>query len=98
MNEFTKQPAETYTIGVEFLGKLPSGASLSGGSVNAFDPAGADVSSSVLSSTNVTIAGTQAQVRVLAGHHGTDYRLRLRVTLSNSDVLEEDVVMHVENQ
>ena len=32
---FAKQPAESYTIAVEFLGKLPSGVSLSSGTISA---------------------------------------------------------------
>lgn len=95
MNAFTKQPAEAYTIGLEFAGKLPAGASLNSGIVAAFDPTGADASGTVLSGTSATIAGTQALIKVQAGTHGLAYRLRFRVTLSNADVLEEDILMQV---
>lgn len=98
MNSFLKQPVETYTIAVEFDGKLPTGASLSSGVVAAYDLAGTDASSIVLSGTTATISGTQASIKVLAGTHGVDYRLRFRVTLTNADVLEEDVLMQVANQ
>lgn len=97
-NEFSKQPAEAYTIGLEFSGKLPTGASPSSGVVAAFDPAGTDVSGTVLSGTTATISGTQARIKVIAGTHGVDYRLRFLVTLTNSDILEEDVLMRVEEQ
>lgn len=97
MQTFSKQPSESYTIGVPFAGKLPTGASVASGVVAAFDPSGADVSGSVLSGTSCTIVANEALIKVLGGVHGTDYRLRFRVTLDNSDVLEEDVVMTVEN-
>src|SRR5262245_17488127 len=97
MESFIKQPIETYTIASEFEGKLPAGASLSTGVVAAFDLAGTDVSGIVLSGTTASIVGTQARIRVLAGNHGFDYRLRFRVTLTNSDVLEEDILMQVVN-
>lgn len=97
-NTFSKQPAEAYTIGLEFSGKLPTGVSLSSGTVAAYDPTGTDVSGTVLSGTTATITGTQARIKVLAGTHGIDYRLQFLVTLSNADVLEEDVLMMVENQ
>lgn len=97
-NTFSKQPAEAYTIGLEFSGKLPTGASLSSGTVAAYDPTGTDVSGTVLSGTTATITGTQARIKVLAGTHGIDYRVRFLVTLSTADILEEDVLMMVENQ
>lgn len=98
MNTFIKQPAETYTIAVEFAGKLPLGAALSTGVVACFDPLGTDVSGALLIGTTAVIAGTQARIKVLAaGVHGVIYRIRFRVTLDNGDVLEEDVEMSVEN-
>lgn len=95
IDDFSKQPSETYTIAVDFEDQLPSGASVSSGVVAAFDPAGADVSGTVLSGTNVTVSGTEARIKVLSGTHGVDYRLRFQITLSNSDLREKDVLMHV---
>lgn len=99
MNTFSKQPAETFTIGVPFLGKLPTGTHVASGTVNAFDPAGVDVSGTVLSGTICAVvpATEEVRIRVLAGVHGTCYRIRFRVTLDSADVLEEDVAMLVEN-
>lgn len=99
MNTFNKQPNETYTIAVDFTGKLPTGATISTGTVFAFDQAGTDVSGTVLDpGSAATIVGNEARKRVLAGTHGQDYRIRFRVTLSNTDILEEDVLMRVVNQ
>lgn len=94
---FAKQPAESYTIAVEFLGKLPSGVSLSSGTISAVRLDTGATDNSVLASTTATIVGTQARVRVQAGTGGIDYKLTFLCTLSNGDLLEEDVVMEVES-
>jgi len=98
MNTFTKQPSEAFTTGLEFSGKLPTGESLSSGTVTAYDPAGTDVSSTVLSGTTATISGTQALIKVWAGTHGVDYRIKFVLTLTNGDILEEDLTMKVINE
>jgi len=96
MNTFSKQPAETYTIGIDFAGKLPAGAMLANGTVTATDAAGV-TAPSVISDSSAVIAGNEARIKVLAGLHGQDYRIRFRMTLSNADILEEDVLMRVGN-
>ena len=96
MLKFSKQPTETYTIGISFDGKLPTGTSILSGVAVATDPAGSDVSGTVLGPT-VSIVGTEARFRVKSGTHGVVYRIQLLVTLDSTDVLEEDVEMTVEN-
>ena len=98
VNEFTKQPAESYTRAIDFTGKLPTGATLQSGTVQAIDLSGADVSGTVLSGTSAVISGNEARIKVLAGVHGQDYRIRFVMTLTNTDVLEEDMLMHVLNR
>ena len=97
IQSFLKQPAETYTIRIDCTGKLPTGASLVSGLVVAMDPAGTDVSGTVLSGGSATIVGSEARIKVLGGTHGTTYRIRFRLTLDTADLLEEDVLMSVEN-
>lgn len=94
---FLKQPAESYTIAVEFAGKLPSGASLSSGTVSAIRLDTGATDNSVLASTTATISGTQARVKIQAGTAGVKYKLTFLVTLSNGDIFEEAVAMDVEN-
>jgi len=98
MNTFSKQPSETYTIGIEFAGKLPTGATIVSGTVSAKDQANIDQTATVLSGTSATILGTEALIKVLAGTHGQNYRIKFLVTLSTSDLLEEDVLMRVANE
>lgn len=93
---FSKQPAESYTVAVEFAGKLPTGASLASGTVSAVRLDTGATDNTVLASTTATIVGTQARVKVQAGTSGIDYKLTFLMMLSNGDVLEEDVTMEVE--
>ena len=92
-----KQPQERYTMGFGFTGYLPAGATLSSGTVSAvrLDTGAAD--NSVLDSLALTISGDQALVRVKDGLDGVDYKLTFLVTLSNGDVLEEDLIVQVRN-
>jgi hypothetical protein len=95
MNNFDKQPAEGYTIAIEFANKLPSGASLSTGTVAAVDVQAAATDNSVLSTTTATISGTQARVKVISGTDGKDYKITFTCALSDTSTLEEDVLMRV---
>lgn len=95
MKTFEKQPSESWTFAVEFVGKLPAGASLASGTVSAIRLDTGATDNSVLASTTATIVGTQARVKVQAGTTGVEYKLTFLVTLSNSDLLEEDVIMQV---
>lgn len=95
--QFLKQPNESYPIAIEFAGQLPAGASLVSGTVSAARLNTGATDNSVLATTTLTISGTQARVKVQAGEDGVDYRLTALVTLSTSDVLEEDVLMKVRN-
>jgi hypothetical protein len=96
--EFLKQPAESYTIAVEFAGKLPAGATLVIGTVGAVRLDTGATDNSVLASTSATIVGTQARVKVQAGATGVDYKLTFLLTLSSGDLLEEDIAMQVRDR
>lgn len=98
MEQFIKQPGESYFIGFDFTNRLPSGSSLSSGTVSAIDLYdGATVSSTVLASTSATIAGSTAKVKVQAGTHNRKYKITFSMTLSTSEVLQEDVIMQVQD-
>ncbi len=93
MFKFYKQPSETYTIAMDFVGRIPPTVTISSDSVTAVDEDGSDASATVISSS--TSSGTEVQAVVQAGSTGTDYRITISATLSNSEVLEEDVLMRV---
>lgn len=97
---FPKQPgSEQYLIAVEFDGLLPTGASLSSGTVSAINTStGLDATADVLDSTTATIVGTQAQAFVKGGVHGYDYKITFVVLLTPGSpvpTLEEDITMMV---
>jgi hypothetical protein len=95
--QFLKQPAETYTVAIEYAGKLPSGATIVSGTVAAVRLDTGATDNTVLASTTATISGTQVRAKVQAGTDGLDYRLTFAVTLSTGDLLEDDLVMKVKN-
>lgn len=95
MEFFDKQPAEAYLIAIEWSGKLPVGATLVSGTVEATRFPDLVVDNSVISNTLASVAGTQSIIKVLNGTHGQDYRITFMMTLSNGDLLEEDVLMQV---
>jgi hypothetical protein len=91
-----KQPSEKLTLAFEFLNKLPSGATLSSGSISAINKAdSSDVTDTLLTSATMTIAGTQALFQVIGGTDSNKYQVTALVTLTNTDVLEEDAIIAV---
>lgn len=99
METFSKQPAEEYIIAIEFLGLLPTGASIVSGTLSAINTStGLDVTADVLQSTIAVIDDTQAQAYIKGGLHGFDYKITARVSLtpgSPTPILEEDILMQV---
>jgi hypothetical protein len=92
-----KTPAETETLAVEFLDRLPSGVTVSSGTVTAVDEDGT-TDETVLGSTTATISGTQTQFVVQAGTHGKFYTVKVTTTLSNSAVRVDEIQMRVVNR
>lgn len=91
-----KQPSESYTIGIEYDGKLPAGSTLTSGSVSAVDYySGQVVSGTILGSTSATISGTQAKVLLRAGTSGRRYKVTFETTLDSLEVLEDDIIVDV---
>lgn len=92
---FTKSPAETYTIAIEYSGRLPTGAALISGTVSAINEETKELDNSVLNSTTATISGTQARARVQAGTHGKRYRIVFSTTITGGEILEDIARMEV---
>ena len=95
IGDFEKQPGESYTITVDYTGKLPSGAEVDSGTVAAVVVQSGDTDNSVLSSTTATTTTTSAAIKVTGGTDGEDYKVTFTTTLDNTDVLEDDVLMRV---
>ena len=88
-----KQPSEKFTIAVDFANRIPTGAVISSQSITATDPNDIDVTATVIEGP--TISGTELQTKVKAGTADIDYKVTMKATLDNNDVLEEDVLMQV---
>lgn len=95
MNTFQKQPAEAYTIAIEFLNKLPTGTTVASGTVAGFDIQAGATDNTILASTTATCTTTQARVKVQAGANNKDYKITFTCTLNDSSILEEDILMQV---
>src|SRR5882724_1442269 len=93
---FVKQPSETYPIAFNYAGQIPAGATISSGTVSAVNAStGDDASALVLDSTTATIDDVNVVARVKSGVAGIDYQLNFLVYLSESSVLEDNMVMRV---
>lgn len=84
---FAKDPDATMRIEVEWADRIPSGATLSTATWAA-SPSGLTLSGS---STGTTAASTL----VAGGMPGHTYRLTCQATLSDSQVLEQDVHVYI---
>lgn len=93
---FQKQPGEKYTVAVDFSapGALPDTVTISGCAATAFKRSTGESASSILG-TSGGVSGSRATVQVQAGTAGTDYDIKLVITLSNAEILEEDLIMEV---
>lgn len=92
---FEKLAGEVFSIGVDFDGQLPSGTTVSSGVVAAYDKDDAVVSGDILVGTTATISGTIAKIKLASGNDAGRYKIRFAITLSNSDVLQEDTILLV---
>lgn len=164
--QFTKQPAEAYTIAVDYTDRLPVSVTLSSrvvlaarldttetilalasslnastlqtvaavgnGAILTIEPGSANEEVVIVQSeaggvcqlmnqlslvhpigarvtyfpgatdevigTTSPISGNLVQAKVQRGQHGNNYHLMFLTTLSNGDVIEDDVIMTVEDQ
>lgn len=93
---FRKRPGESYAVGIEWAGVLPTGTSIASGIVTATSPAGVDDSAAVLGSTQAVVDGTQTKVLWTGGVSGQVDTLLFTATLSNGYALQEPVLAVIE--
>lgn len=92
---FEKQEAEKITIAIEYVNRLPSGATVVSGVCSGINLTTNAADNTIFTSTTATISGTQAKVQVIGGTRGTTYKVTVTTTFSNGDILEDDVEMQV---
>lgn len=94
LESFTKHPSESYTKGINYAGLLPAGAAIASVSATATDTmTGADASATVLGSPS--FSGDEALIPVQAGTDGRDYLITFLLTLDNSNVVADQILMQV---
>lgn len=108
MEEFSKQTWERYARAFNFYNRLSRWAfstnqpvllTLSSGVASARKQSdNSDATSDVLQTTSVGIDGYFAVYSVKGGLSGTNYIITLRMTLSDTSQIEEDVLMKVADE
>lgn len=94
--DFIKQPNEERVRGPDFTGKLSSGVTVASATVSARKLSDdSDASDDVLDSTTAATTDTTALATCIGGTAGEQYKITFLVTLSNGEVLEEEMVMTV---
>ena len=90
------QPSEDWRFGVDFVNRMPSGATIQTvDSVTVADQAGTDVTSTILveSSEQVDASETSASARFHGFTDGMTYKATFVVTLSTGEEREGDLVI-----
>lgn len=94
VGQHTKQPAETYKLGVEFSRRLQTGETLSTPTVTAKKVSdGSDSTAALIS--QVAVNGTKVEARVSAGVTGEDHVLQFRTTTSLANTIEDEVLLMI---
>ncbi len=89
---FTKRSNEAYSREITYVDKLPSGATITGVTASAVD---------LLDNSNASVLGSSgytdytALIPVQAGTDGHDYLITFVVTLSNGNLISDQMIMKV---
>ena len=89
---FDKQPDEEFFIAVDFSDRLADGETITDKTVTAINIATGESAAVVNSSA---IDGDNINIKVIGGTTGDDYKITVIVNTSGSNILEEDIIMHV---
>jgi len=91
---FDKQPSEEFFIAIDFSDRLADGETISSKIVTAVNVAtGIDTTTVVINSS--AIDGDDINIKVKAGTSGEKHKITVQITTSGSNILEEEVIMHV---
>jgi hypothetical protein len=100
MNYLVKQPTETFPIGIDYTGQLPSGYTLLSATVSAINKATlTDATNVILLSPTCSIDLVEEQTVcvVTGGVLNTDYAITILLTLSPSGTISDTVTVAVRN-
>lgn len=90
---FTKRPAETRTLDVEFAAVLLAGRTLAGGAAATAAKQARVTPSDDVALSNLVLSGTRFQLKVAGGTDEEDYLLDLRATDSGGDAVQDFVLV-----
>jgi hypothetical protein len=95
MDIIVKQPAEKYSISIDFTGRLPTAITVSSGTLSAINQTTMQEDTNVYVSSSLSTTTTTASTTIQNGNDGTNYLLTFTVTLSDGSILQEDVLLKV---
>lgn len=94
---FEKQANEKIPKGIDYVGRLPTGATVQSVAVSAaIMPDLTDAAATVLEGI-ASVTTTRVTQMLKAGSDGKDYRITFLTTLSDGSQLEDDLLMQVRN-
>jgi hypothetical protein len=95
IHRVSKYPDEVFTVTLSFVGQLPASTTISSATLEATARSDGEVDNTVLNDTTPTTTSTTVPIKVQAGTAGESYKIVADVTLSNSDVLQEVMILQV---
>jgi hypothetical protein len=95
-NSFLKQSWEQRQLEFDVTDALSSGDSVASALVTVWDGTPTDLSSTMVHGT-VAIQGNKVYVSIKGGTSGSIYWIRVRVTTTNGDLIEDDLELTVQD-
>ena len=95
-SNISKQSAESLIYTLDASNSVDSGDSIASIQCKMFDSSATDVTSTMISGTP-SFSGTDITVQIMAGSDGNDYNLRVRITTTNGELIEDDVLVQVKD-
>lgn len=92
ITSYIKQPWEEETIQVGFSKILASGDNIQSATISIWD-GDTEITSTMIGATS--ISSPYVLVKIKGGDSGKNYNLRVRVTTSNGEKYEEDLVVRI---
>lgn len=93
-SKWYKQPYDSEIYEIDCSERLDTGVTISAAEVKVYDEDGTDVSGTMVQGT-ATIDGSKVYIQIKAGTDGEKYDVQLRLTLSNGEYAEDDIVLYV---
>ncbi len=90
---WTKQPSEKRRLAFDAVNALISGDTIAAYEAKIFNAAGADLSATMIAGSSKT--DTVVYVWVQAGTTGLQYFLKIKITSTLGEVIEDDLVVNV---